>query len=75
MQVLGLADVPCKAISAGSEHSLAVADDGRVYAWGWGEHGQLGMGNQQDIVSPMQIQALPRMRGCAAGCGFSFAYG
>ncbi|UMM14271.1 hypothetical protein L5515_002144 [Caenorhabditis briggsae] len=32
-------------IAAGRAHSLAVADDGRVFAWGSNEHGQLGMEN------------------------------
>ena len=32
--------------SSGSEHSLAVCEDDTVYAWGQGEGGTLGLGNQ-----------------------------
>lgn len=33
-----------QAIAAGFFHSLALADDGHVYAWGSNEHGALGVG-------------------------------
>ena len=74
MRVLGLAEVPCQAISAGSEHSLAVSVKGEVYAWGWAEHGQTGLGHQLDVLWPQRIPGLPPMRDCAAGCGFSFSF-
>lgn len=32
------------AIAAGANHSLAVTADGKVYAWGYGDSGQLGNG-------------------------------
>eukprot|EP00249_Psilotum_nudum_P009285 c21833_g1_i3 orf=289-1521(+) len=31
-----------KAVAFGSEHSLALTDDGKVLSWGTGKHGQLG---------------------------------
>ena len=32
-------------ISVGNRHSLAVATDGHLYAWGGNAHGQLGLGD------------------------------
>ena len=37
-----LSHLRIKKISAGSNHLLALSDDGEVYAWGCGEQGQLG---------------------------------
>ena len=34
------------AIAAGSEHSMALADDGTVYTWGNNTYGQLGVQQQ-----------------------------
>ncbi|KAK9389494.1 regulator of chromosome condensation 1/beta-lactamase-inhibitor protein II [Lipomyces mesembrius] len=33
---------PLLRISCGSEHTVALARDGKIYAWGWGEHGNCG---------------------------------
>eukprot|EP01038_Epipyxis_sp_PR26KG_P007269 gene7269-9908_t len=45
-------------ISLGSRHSLALSSDGCVYSWGWGHHGQLGLGNNNSIYSPIRIDSL-----------------
>ncbi|XP_015894882.2 ultraviolet-B receptor UVR8 isoform X1 [Ziziphus jujuba] len=40
-------------IAAGAEHSaLITAEDGVIRSWGWGEHGQLGLGNTCDQMRP-----------------------
>ncbi len=49
-QVIELADV--KAIAAGSYHSLALKDDGTVWAWGHNYQGQLGYGTNVGITQP-----------------------
>ena len=50
-------------IAAGSEHVLALlADaDGRaeVHAWGWNEHGNLGLGHLEDVATPTRLTDLP----------------
>ncbi len=33
-----------KQVAAGHQHSLALADDGQVFAWGHGGYGALGLG-------------------------------
>ena len=43
-------------VSVGGAHTLAIADDGNLWAWGWNEYGQLGDGTTNDKEEPVQIQ-------------------
>lgn len=43
------------AVSAGGAHSLAIANNGKAYSWGYGEMGQLGLGNEEDSFIPQQV--------------------
>ena len=47
------------AIGAGAYHSLAVANDGTVWAWGRGDFGQLGNGATANSSVPVLVNALP----------------
>jgi hypothetical protein len=42
-------------ISAGHAHAIALSSEGRVYVWGYNQQGQLGLGNVQSTVRPMEI--------------------
>ncbi|KAG6515007.1 hypothetical protein ZIOFF_025385 [Zingiber officinale] len=42
-------------IAAGAEHSTAVTEKGLVMTWGWGEHGQLGLGGTFDRTAPQIV--------------------
>ncbi|TFG92057.1 MAG: hypothetical protein E4H15_04550 [Syntrophobacterales bacterium] len=42
-------------IAAGSDHSLALKDDGSLWAWGSNNSGQLGDGTDTDRHSPVRI--------------------
>ena len=44
-------------IAAGGYHSLALADDGTVYAWGYNPTGQLGNGATVDSRTPVAVKA------------------
>ncbi|XP_021913956.1 uncharacterized protein LOC110827029 isoform X3 [Zootermopsis nevadensis] len=46
------------AVSAGQYHSIALADDGRVFTWGWGVHGQLGHCSVEDCHMPTLVERL-----------------
>ena len=82
---IGLALVPTKvleervtAIAAGEHHSLALTEAGEVYAWGWNEYGQLGVGtgDYEEIevaVRPMKVPGLGRVTAIAAGWFHSLA--
>ena len=43
------------AISAGVAHSMALDNNGNVWTWGWGEHGQLGHGGTSNRLVPTMI--------------------
>lgn len=59
-------------VSAGSEHSAAVTSDGEVLTWGWGEHGQLGLGSMTDSWQPTVVE-VPPCTNVACGSGFTIA--
>src|SRR4030095_690037 len=53
-------------------HSLALKDDGTVWAWGWNSNGQLGDGTLVQRITPAQIPAFPVCSGVGAiGAGSS----
>jgi len=43
------------AVSAGGEHTLALGDDGSLWAWGWNALGELGDGTVDDKKRPVLI--------------------
>ncbi len=43
--IRGLGTVTVVEVAAGSRHSLALTDSGRLFAFGDNSHGQLGLGN------------------------------
>ncbi|KAI1732815.1 regulator of chromosome condensation (RCC1) repeat domain-containing protein [Ditylenchus destructor] len=49
-----------KAVSvhAGHYHSGLHNDRDEIWLWGWGMYGQLGNGNNQDVLEPMRISDL-----------------
>ncbi len=56
-----------KAISAGGWHSVALKNDGTVWAWGWNSDGQLGDGTTVDKSIPTQVPSLTNVTKIAAG--------
>ncbi|MCF7826663.1 MAG: choice-of-anchor D domain-containing protein [Candidatus Marinimicrobia bacterium] len=52
-----------KAIAGGGNHSLALGDDGKLYAWGAGNVGQLGNGSYAHSYVPVEVT----MTGVLAG--------
>ena len=46
-------------VACGNKHTFVVADDGQIFACGWGEHGQLGLGSVVDYSSFQPLLALP----------------
>lgn len=50
-----LAGVHVVEVAAGPAHSLALSDDGVVYAWGSGTSGQLGHGSAEGSTVPVRV--------------------
>ena len=55
------------AIAGGSVHSLALKNDGTVWAWGDNEFGQLGDGTNDDRHTPVQVLNVSGVIAVAAG--------
>ncbi|XP_055153002.2 probable E3 ubiquitin-protein ligase HERC6 isoform X2 [Symphalangus syndactylus] len=57
-------------VSCGKEHSLAVCHKGRVFAWGAGSEGQLGIGELKEIsFTPKKITTLNGIKIIQVSCG------
>jgi alpha-tubulin suppressor-like RCC1 family protein len=66
-----LADVV--AVAAGSAFSMALRQDGTVWTWGDGVHGQLGDGSTQDHLRATQVPGLSGITAIAAGDSHALA--
>ncbi|MEU6934647.1 sialidase [Streptomyces sp. NPDC046374] len=62
-----------KQISAGCDFSLALLENGKVYAWGRGIHGQLGTGSRATSSVPRQVTGLENIVSIDAGCYHALA--
>ena len=58
------------AVSAGVDHSLAIAANGAVWSWGRGDNGQLGHGDEEDRLLPKKVEALAGQRVVAVSAGW-----
>lgn len=54
-QVEALAGIKIIKISAGGWHSFALSEFGDLYAWGWNNHGQLGINESNDFSIPTLV--------------------
>lgn len=55
------------AIAAGDNHSIALAANGNVYAWGKNDHGQLGIGSRSNFTVPVLVPYVNNVFAIAAG--------
>ena len=68
-----------KAIAAGAHHTLALKNDGTVWAWGYNDNGQLGDGTTTNRLVPVQVKGaggtgyLTGVKAIAAGNSHSLA--
>ncbi|MFZ6181195.1 RCC1 domain-containing protein [Nannocystis pusilla] len=60
-------------IAAGENHSLALDEYGKVWAWGEGSSGQLGNGSLSASPTPKQVPLSANVVAIAAGGAFSLA--
>jgi alpha-tubulin suppressor-like RCC1 family protein len=53
-----LKNVFCVAVAAGSRHSVALSQQGEVYAWGDNTAGQLALGRRNGVQKVQRVEAL-----------------
>ena len=58
-------------IDTGDNFSAAVDHNGRLFTWGYGNDGQLGHGNRNDLASPMLLKFDEKIK--QISCGDSHA--
>lgn len=58
-----------KAISAGSDHNLAITTTGRLYAWGYNHDGELGDGSTTSSATPVRVKLPPGTKVTLVGAG------
>lgn len=58
-------------VSCGGFHSAVVTEDGRLYTFGGGEHGQLGHNDRVNKLKPTLVQALEGVFVSQITCGWS----
>lgn len=56
-------------ISLGSVHCLAVSKEGKVYAWGRNDKGQLGTSNCQSVDIPTEVNISEGKSFQCVACG------
>lgn len=44
-------------LAAGTRHTLAIAQDGTLYSWGFGLSSQLGQGDEESIETPTMVRS------------------
>ena len=59
------------AVSAGGNHSLALAADGAVWSWGGGGLGRLGHGDEERVLLPKKVEAFAGQRVVAVSAGLT----
>ncbi|XP_072993322.1 RCC1 domain-containing protein RUG3, mitochondrial isoform X1 [Typha latifolia] len=69
--ITSLKDVCVIQIASGGYHSLALTDQGEVFSWGYGGHGQLGHNSIQNEKVPLAIKALAEEHIVYIACGGS----
>lgn len=64
---------PVQSLAAGDEHVVVLARDGRVFAWGRNDQGQIGVGDNVDRYQAVEVSGLGNVIAVAAGHGYSVA--
>jgi alpha-tubulin suppressor-like RCC1 family protein len=66
-----LEGVDFRDIACGTNHTLAVDDNGKVWSWGKGENGKLGHGDDADRHKPEMLQGFAGVDIVKVACGES----
>ena len=62
-------DMIVSQVACGTEHAAAITAEGRLYTWGGGDRGRLGLGSEEDSHTPQLVVALEEKAICQVSCG------
>ncbi|XP_042373705.1 ultraviolet-B receptor UVR8 isoform X2 [Zingiber officinale] len=65
-----LRDNDISQVSGGWRHTMALTTDGRLYGWGWNKFGQLGIDDNDDRCSPVQVKLPADQKLKQISCGW-----
>uniref|UniRef100_UPI00398E325E probable E3 ubiquitin-protein ligase HERC6 isoform X2 n=1 Tax=Pristiophorus japonicus TaxID=55135 RepID=UPI00398E325E len=68
-RVTSLTGIPVAQIAAGGRHSFALSLSGAVFSWGKNDHGQLGLKDTENKVSPCRVKQLKKLNVTYISCG------
>ncbi|TMX00184.1 hypothetical protein EJD97_001277 [Solanum chilense] len=57
-------------ISGGWRHTMALTSDGKLYGWGWNKFGQVGVDDNCDHCSPVQVKFPHDQKVILISCGW-----
>ncbi|XP_058186611.1 ultraviolet-B receptor UVR8 isoform X3 [Rhododendron vialii] len=57
-------------ISGGWRHTMALTSNGKLYGWGWNKFGQVGVGDNVDHCSPLQVRFPHEQKVVHISCGW-----
>jgi alpha-tubulin suppressor-like RCC1 family protein len=66
-------EITFRTVVAGSSHSLALDNKGKLYTWGNNEDGQLGLGDEEHRNIPTLVSKEITFKTIAAGSSHSLA--
>ena len=69
-KVDALTDMDGTVIACGSFHTMVATLDGQLYAFGWGDYGQLGVGTRENHASPIKVERIAGKRVRTVACGY-----
>ena len=58
-------------VACGHYHTLVISSDHKVWAWGWGIHGQLGRGSAENAKTPQLVDLLEKENVVHAAAGYA----
>lgn len=62
--------IAVKMVAAGAEHTAAVTESGKLYGWGWGRYGNLGLGDRSDRLVPGEVAPVQGEKMSLVACGW-----
>ncbi|RDX59031.1 Ultraviolet-B receptor UVR8, partial [Mucuna pruriens] len=69
-KLLALSDKIVCEVSGGWRHSMALTSSGLLYGWGWNKFGQVGVGDNVDRSSPVQVKFPHDQKVVQISCGW-----